>query len=98
MCGAGARCCACVGCFVCKTSLELAPHELSDRRSVVFKARKSGTQGSFTRCIYFMTDRIVILQVQRAQQRFERQSLNRQRAEYYSECSQHNEAAIWKRI
>ena len=61
----------------CQMRDEFLPDGLGDRRSVVLEARKPGTQGAFTRRTELPADRVVVLQIERAQERLERQSLDR---------------------
>ena len=82
---------------VCQMRRELLPDGVRDRRFVVRKARESGTQRAFTRRTQFATDRIVVMQIERAQERLERQSLDHQRAEDDRERGQHDQVAIRKR-
>ena len=60
-------------------------------------ARESGTQRAFTRRTQFAANRIIVMQIERAQERLERQSLDRQRAEDDRERRQHDQVAIRKR-
>jgi hypothetical protein len=46
---------------------EFLPDRLCERRSVMLEPRKSGAQGAFTRCGDFVTDRVIVTQVERAQ-------------------------------
>ena len=55
--------------------------------------RKPGAQGSFTRRADFLSDRIIVPQVERAQQRPECQSLERERAEHDGKRGQHDQVA-----
>ena len=54
-------------------------------------------QRALARRPQFATDRIVVMQIERAQERLERQSLNHQRAEDDGERRQHDQVAIRKR-
>ena len=83
--------------FVRQMRRELLPDGVRDRRSVVREARQSGPQRAFARRAHFAADRIVVVQVERAQQRLERQSLDHQRAEHHRERGQHDQVAIRKR-
>ena len=67
-----------------------------ERRFIVCKARESSPQGTFACGLQFVTDGIVVVQIQRAQERLERQALNHQRAQNDGECGQHNQVAIRK--
>ena len=51
---------------------ELLSDRVGDRRVLVGKAREPGTQRAFTRRTHFAADRIVVMQVERAQERLER--------------------------
>src|SRR6266550_4587411 len=48
---------------------EFLPDRLCDWRSVMLKPRKPGTQGACTRCTDFMSDRVIVPQVERAHKR-----------------------------
>ena len=54
-------------------------------------------QRAFTRRTQFAADRVIVLQIERAQQRLERESLDHQRAEHDGERGQHDQVAIRKR-
>jgi len=45
---------------------EFLPHRLCDWRSVVFEPRKPGTQRAFARGADFVSDRVIVAQVERA--------------------------------
>src|SRR2546425_3020785 len=47
---------------------EFLSDRLCDRRSVVFETRKPGTQGAFTRRGDFVSDRIIVTQVERSEE------------------------------
>ncbi len=72
---------------------EFLPDRLCDRRSVVLEPREPGTQGAFTRRADFVSDRVIVPQVERAQQGPERQSLEHERAEHDRERGQHDQVA-----
>ena len=61
------------------------------------KLASAGTQRAFARRAQFAADRIVVVQIERAQQRLERQPLDHQRAEHDGERRQHDQVAIRKR-
>ena len=76
---------------------EFLPDRVCDRRSIMLEPRKPGTQGAFARGRDFVADRVIVPQVERAQQRPERQSLERERAEHDRERGQHDQVAKRKR-
>ena len=45
---------------------EFLPHRVGDRRSLPLEPRQTGTQGAFTRCADFVSDRVIVLQVEHA--------------------------------
>src|SRR5207244_5635220 len=61
------------------------------------EARECGAQRASTRCSQLTADRILVMQIERAQERLEGQSLDRQRAEDYGERCQQDQVAIGKR-
>ena len=65
--------------------------------SVVLEPRQPGAQGAFTRRTHFVANRVIVPQVERAQQRLERQSLEHERAEHDRERRQHDQVAKRKR-
>ena len=75
---------------------ELLPDGVRDRRSISVEAREPGTQRAFARRRDFAADRIVVMQIERAQQRLERQPLDHQRAEHDRERGQHDQVAVRK--
>ena len=60
------------------------------------EAPQSGAQGAFACRDHFLADGIIVLQIERSQERLERQSLDHERAEDNRERGQHNEIAIGK--
>ena len=60
-------------------------------------SRKPGTQRAFARGADFVPDRVVVAQVERAQERPERESLEGERAEHDRERGQHDQVAKRKR-
>ena len=72
---------------------EFLPDRLCDRRSVMLELRQPGTQGAFTRSGDFVSDRVIVTQVERAQERPQRESLERERAEHDRERGQHDQVA-----
>src|SRR5438034_304321 len=47
---------------------EFLPDRLGDRRSIVLELRKPSAQGAFTRRTDFMSDRVIVSKIERAQQ------------------------------
>ncbi len=64
---------------------ELLPDRICDRRSITLKLRQTGTQRAFTRCTDFVSHRVIVPQVEHAQERPKRESLERERAEHDGE-------------
>ena len=62
------------------------------------KRRKPGTQGAFTRRGDLVSDRIVVTQVERAQEGPSVSPWMRQRAEHHRERGEHDQVAIRKRL
>src|SRR5258707_8976590 len=83
VCGARGIACVSIRSFVSQTCRELLPDDVRDRGSVPREARKARTQRAFTRRTQFATDRIIVMQIERAQEGLERQSLERERAELF---------------
>ena len=72
---------------------ELLPHRLRNRRPVAFEPRESVTQGAFAGRGHLVSDRVIVAQVERAQQRPQRESLKSQRAEHDGERGQDDQVA-----
>ena len=45
---------------------EFLPDRVCDRRSIMLELRQPGTQGAFTRCTDFVSDRVIVPQVEHA--------------------------------
>ena len=56
---------------------EFLPDRFCDRRSVMIESRKAGAQGALTRSADFVSDRVIVTQVERAQERPKGESLER---------------------
>ena len=76
---------------------EFLPDRFRDQRPVVLESGQAGPQRAFARRGDFMSHRIVVAQVERAQQRPEREPLDRERAEHDREGGQHDQVAKRKR-
>src|SRR5437773_10253619 len=70
---------------------EFLPYGLRDRRLVMRKPRKPGTQGACPRGTDFVSDRVIVLQVERAQKRPKCKALKRERTEDDRERGQHEQ-------
>jgi hypothetical protein len=77
---------------------ELLPDRIGDRRSVVLDPGQPGAQRAFARGADFMADRVIVPQVEPAQERLERESLERERAEHDGRRGQHDQVAKGKPV
>jgi len=77
---------------------ELLPHRLGRRRSVMLEARKPGAQRAFARSTNFVSNRVIVSEVERTQEGPKGQSLDGEGAEHDRECRQHDHVAKWKHL
>ena len=82
---------ACVRCAV--NSL---PDGVGHRRVIVREVRQPGLQRPLTCGADFATDRVAVVQIERAQQGLQRQALNHQRAQHDRERGQHDQVTEGK--
>src|SRR5258705_6051753 len=61
---------------------EFLPDGICDRRSVTLELRQPGAQSAFTRCSDLVSDRVIVPQVQQAQERSKSESLERERPQH----------------
>jgi len=85
------------GLLVCQMGGEFLPDCLGNGRVVSFESGQPRTQRAFTCSAHFAAHGIIIMQVERAQERLERQALDHQRADHDAEGGQHNHISIRER-
>ena len=87
---------ACVALGVDRSEVrgEFLPDRVGGRRPIVVEAREPGLQRAFARRTHFVADRVVVTQIERAQERPQRQALEHQRAQDDRERGQHDQVAI----
>ena len=81
----------------CEMCGELLADGVGDRRPIALEARKPGAQRACACRRELAANRVIVLQIECAQQRLERQSLNHQRPDDHGERRQHNQIAERKR-
>ena len=72
---------------------ELLPDGVRGWRGIVVQARQRRLQRAVARGAALLADRIVVVQIEGAQQRLEREPLDDQRAEHDAERGEHDEVA-----
>ncbi len=75
---------------------EFLLHRFRHGRSVMLEFGEPGTQGAFTRSGDFVSDRVIVSQVERPQERPKGEPLERERPEHDCERGQHDQVAKWK--